>query len=204
MKFVKKEVMLHNEKYKIYQAKDIPQQYRCINIPKSCTWILGNASAYKFIRDIALIVANPVYKNEIFLIEDKSKISEKLKKRYNGAEGNQKVVMVNYAKTHLSRKKLKRLIAMCKYVKAEEVNINIPRYEYDTIPHWELDNKLSVKIQGKFTMLSTDNIGYLYIAREAEKFTDIEDDTQEYFAHGHLFHLTRDEDKVNLGYNFEA
>ncbi|GMQ59926.1 hypothetical protein AN1V17_43260 [Vallitalea sediminicola] len=41
------------------------------------------------------------------------------------------------------------------------------------------------------------------MSREADSFTDMKDDTEETFAHAHLFHLTKYEDKLDFRYYYQ-
>lgn len=203
MKFAYREVIIKSTKYKVYEPIEVPKQLRGLYSPNDISCILANATGYKFLQELFLIVGSYKENNSVFLLYDSSRDIEKFHSWYPHAELHKNIMLCNYARTKMPPKVLKRLLDMRKYVKARKVELHMPKYNYDKIDYWNLDNVLSVKNYSKWIMLSSNYEGYCYMSREADSFTDMKDDPEEYFAHGHLFHLTKLEDKLDLRYFYQ-
>lgn len=203
MKFEYSEVIIKSITYRIYELIDVPKQLRGLYSSNGNSCILANATGYKFLKELFLIVGSNKEDNSIFLIYDSSRDVEKFQEWYIHAEFHKNIVLCNYARTKVSIKVLKRLLNMRKHLKTKKVELHLPEYNYDKIKGWNLDNVLSVKNYGKWIMLSSNYEGFCYMSREADSFLDIKDDPEEYFAHRHLFHLTKYEDKIDFRYFYQ-
>lgn len=203
MKFEYREVTIKSITYKVYETIDVPQQLRGLYSLNDISCILANATGYKFLQELFLIVGSNKEDNSIFLIFDSSRDIEKFHEWYLHAEFHKNIMLCNYARTKMPVKVLKRLLNMRKYTETRKVELHMPEYNYDKIEYWNLDNVLSVKNYSKWIMLSSNYEGFCYMSREAESFTDMKDDPQEYCAHSHLFHLTKYEDKLDFRYFYQ-
>ncbi|MCT4687118.1 hypothetical protein [Vallitalea sp.] len=204
MKFVYRELIIKSTIYRIYEVANVPKQFRSLYTPNDNSCILANAEGYRFLCNLLVVVANIKIDNSIFLVFDESKECEQFHEYYLGAEFHKNIMISNYRYSHISKKQLSQLLDMRKYTKGRLVKLEIPKYNFDKLYHWNFKNKLTVRNYSKWIMLSSDFDGYLYMAREANSFTDIEDDPEEYFAHAHLSFLTNQEDKLDLRYFYQG
>ncbi|WP_273320120.1 hypothetical protein [Vallitalea guaymasensis] len=204
MKFKYREVIIKSKKYIVYEPIDIPKQLRGLYSSNDVSCILANAIGYKFLKELFLIVGSNKEDNSVYLVFDSSREVEEFHEWFPQAELHKNMVLCNYSRTKMSVKALKKILEMRKYIKVREIELYVPAYNYDKIRYWSLDNVLSVKNYSKWIMLSSNYEGFCYMSREADNFTNMEDDPEEYFAHTHLFHLTKYEDKLDFRHYYQS
>lgn len=203
MKFAIWEVLLEGDKYTVLEAHNVPTQLRTVFMPNDVSTILGNALGYKYLMELFLIIGSYKHEKTILIVPDNSRKYEAYQGLYPNGEFHKNIVLCNYEYTHMTGKLFKRIYSMKKYSKKSEVELAVPRYNFDKIDRWKLENTLHVKKYGNWLVLSSNYDGFTYMAKEAESFTDIVDDPNEYFAHGHLFILTKLKDELDIRYYFE-
>jgi len=203
MKFTYRELHLKSKKYKVYEAFDVPKQLRALSIPKDYSCILANADGFKLLHSLFLIIAGLKDENTIFIVYDHSEENETYQQWYPGGEFHKNLMMFNFERTQVSVKDFNRLVGMLKYTKFTQVELNTPKYDFDKLPYWELDNSLTVKHQGKWIVLSSNYIGFTYMAREASHYHDLEDDPEDNFSHSHLDVLTKMVDVLDMKYFYQ-
>lgn len=203
MKFTYRELVLKSKKYKIYEPIEVSKQLRAMFTPKDYSCILANAEGFKLLYDLFLIMAGSKNDNVIIAIYDVSKDYEDFQSWYMGGEFHKNIVLTNFERTQISVKDFNRLLGMKKYVRSSNVQLQVPKVNFDRIVDWKLDNTLTVKNHGKWIMISSNMQGYMYMAREASYYLDMEDDPEETFSHSHLFFLSNLEDVLDMRYFYQ-
>lgn len=204
MLFTYREIKLKSKVFQVFEVLNPSNQLRTLSTSNQMSYVLGNAEAYRQLQALLLIVASYRAENALFMMPDASKTNETLQDWYVGAQFHQHLLFFNFEKTQIDSGDVKKVIMASKYIKAQIVDLKVPKYTYENLKHWRLAGTMTVKNLGKWLTVACNYEGYLYMSREAFDFTDIPDDPDETFAHSHLFALTHGEDRLDFRYFFSA
>ncbi|HPT77241.1 MAG TPA: hypothetical protein PLL17_00920 [Defluviitaleaceae bacterium] len=204
MKFNVYELPLESKLYKLYDVIEVPVQLRVVYPQGKTPAIFANAEGFAFLESIFKIASVSMKENCLIRIKDNSKTVESFHAWYpDSTEFHLDLVIFNHQYTQISSKKIKRLLMMLDYCKKKIMNIRVPEVHYKNDNWWSLEGELHVNKRSNFLVISSNSNGYLYMADEADRFCNIEDNEEEYSAHSHLFALCKEEDLLDFRYYYE-
>ncbi len=204
LKFEVYELQLENKKYRLYDALDVPTQLRVLYPEGNTPNILANSGGFRFLESIFKIISVSMKANSIIRIKDNSAKREKFYDWYeNAAEYHNDLIIFNYQYTQIACKQVQRLLKMLRYKSGIIVDISVPAVSYDDKKWWKLEGTLHVDKRSNFLIVSSNSLGFLYMAEEASDFDNIVDDEDNYDAHSHLFGVCKNEDLLDFRYYFE-
>ncbi|MCH4886283.1 hypothetical protein EZV73_01820 [Acidaminobacter sp. JC074] len=204
MKFQVYELQLESKAFRLYDVIDVPSQLRIIYPQGDTPVILANADGYDFLESVLKIASVSMKENCIIRIKDNSPPVEKFHEWYpTSTEFHLDLIISNFQYTQASSKKVSQMIKMIKYKKYETIDITVPKVTYNHENWWNLRGALHVNKRKSCLMVSSNRLGFLYMAKEASYFHDIKDDEDEYFEHTHLFGFYQHKDMLDMRYYFE-
>ncbi len=201
MKFIKKTVTnKRNGIVNVYMPVHIPKQLRYMEAADYHRVILGNSEAFEFLRDIFLIVSEPIREPSIFYIPDNSEHVERFQEWFRNGTFHMDFVLSNYHSFCSKPKNIKLIIQQTKRIDGETIDLSPQSVVPDKLPYWKLDGIMHFKSYSKYILCSTNRFGFLDLAREANSFVDYEDE-ETYMCEGHR-HLGyyRNEDRVQTDF----
>lgn len=205
MKFTVYDLQMGSKIYRFFDVIDVPRQLRVVYPQGNTPTILANAMGFDFLADIFKIVSASMKDNCLIRVKDNSKEVERFQAWYpSSTEFHLDMIIYNYHYTQISSKKVMRLLKMLDYSKKKCVDIAVPDITYDNNKWWKLKGTLNVDKRSNFLTISSNGYGFLYMADEAGRYHNMEDDEEELFAHSHLFGLCKHEDLLDMQYYYEG
>jgi len=204
MQFTFYDLQIESKIYKLFDVIDVPRQMRVVYPQGDTPTILANAMGFDFLGNIFKIASESIKDNFLIRVKDNAKEVEKFHGWYpSSTEFHLDMIIYNYQYTQLSSKKIMRLLKMLDYSKRKFIDIAVPDITYTDNKWWKLNGTLNVDKRSNFLTISSNSYGFLYMANEASRYHDIEDDENERFAHSHLFGLCKHEDLLDMRYYYE-
>jgi hypothetical protein len=115
--------------------------------------------------------------------------TKEIRSWYNIGKYDLDLVLFNYHILQIRPKEIKRVINSLTYLPGKEINLmsksTLLNDYIDTWNHWRLKRLLNTKAFSKYLAVSGNRDILLYLAYQADRFKDIEDDEEYNFRHSH-------------------
>jgi hypothetical protein len=188
-------------KVTVYELTNVPNQLRSGDISWYQKVILGNSDAFEYLKRVFIIASSMKNKKTIIYIKEKSEINRRFDEWLKGGMLHMDIVISNYNSFVAKPKHIKRIIDISKKVIGQEMELNDKDVELKDIPYWKIKNTQHVKSYGKYIMISSNELGYLDLAKDANRLVGL-DNKETYMCD---FHIHLDENtETDFWYYYES
>lgn len=202
MKALKKRV--YDKKYGkiiVYELLDVPMQLRFADAARYQRVILGNSNAFDYLRKVFILAASLNDEKSIIHIRDNSMHGERYEEWFQEGMFHMDLVVSNYHIFTAKPKYIKRIVDKSKKVLGEELILEYKDMKLTDIPYWAFENTQQVKSYGKYMIFSSNKLGYLDLARSANRLIGLKD-VETYMCDFHI-HLD-DNTSTDFWYYYES
>ncbi|WP_461612045.1 hypothetical protein [Clostridium sp. Marseille-QA1073] len=200
MKFRVRKTILHgNNKLYIYVPLEIPKQLTAIDPIVWDKAILGNSTAYEFLKKIFILASSLEFQKLIYIPTNPIKLNE-YRDIWEYGIFDMDIVLINYHGAQLKAKEIFKAIKEANTISEELKDITIEETHIQYPNHWLTDRKLTTKRFKNLLIISTNRDVFLKLACDASGMTGMEDDKEynfDYHIHEDFIGTSKDN-----GFNF--
>ena len=200
MKFKVREKILHgNNKLYIYVPLKIPKQLTAVDPIVWDKAILGNSTAYEFLKKMFILASSLEAQQLIYIPTNPIKLNE-YRDIWEYGIFDMDIVLINYHAVQLKAKEIFKAIKEVNTVSEELKDIAIEETHIQYPNHWLTDGKLTTKRFKNILIISTNRDVFLKFAYDTRHMTGMEDDEEynfDYHIHEDLIGTSEDN-----GFNF--
>jgi len=200
MKFKVREKILHgNNKLYIYVPLKIPKQLTAVDPIVWDKAILGNSTAYEFLKELFILASRLQSQQLIYIPTNPAKLNE-YRDIWKYGIFDMDIVLINYHGVQLKAKEIFKAIKETNIVSEKLRDIAIEETHIQYPNHWLTDRKLTTKRFKNLLIISTNRDVFLKFAYDTRHMTGMADDEEYNFDyHIHEDWIGTSEDN---GFNF--